>query len=94
MDNADDLLGNGIGGESAYCLRKKDEVYLIYLPSGGGCTIDLRETSGAFNVHWFNPRAGGPLIETDTKQITAGARVRLGSPASQPDEDWAILLRR
>ena len=42
-----------------YCLANaaaRDAEYLVYLPSGGACTVDLSATQTAVHVEWFNPR--------------------------------------
>lgn len=94
MTGADERVGNSVGGETATCLARSGEIYLVYLPWGDVSSIDLRDTDGTFSVHWFNPREGGPLIQGDVTSVEGGRRVRLGFPPREPDEDWVILLRR
>ena len=36
--------------------------YLVYAPNGGTFTVDLRGTTGAVNVEWFNPRNGSTVV--------------------------------
>lgn len=44
---------------SRYCLANPQREYLVYLPEGGGLTLNLRESPGAFfEVEWFLPRLG------------------------------------
>ena len=62
MASANALLGNAKDDNSKFCLAKPGELYLVYLPSGGTTDLDLSGAQGAFSVNWFNPRAGGKLI--------------------------------
>jgi hypothetical protein len=39
-----------------YCLAKRGEEYLVYLPEGGGVTIDLSDAPGEFSIEWFLPQ--------------------------------------
>ena len=41
---------------TGYCLANVGKEYLIYLPEGGGVTLDLRGGRGAFAVEWFLPQ--------------------------------------
>ena len=36
--------------------------YLVYAPSGGTFTVDLRGTPGALQVEWFNPSNGSTVV--------------------------------
>ena len=94
MVSADALVGNTVSGESAYCLAKPNDVYLVYLPWGGVPTIDLRATTGDFALRWFNPRTGGALVEGAVMSVRGGSRVRLGEPPADAAEDWLAVLRR
>ncbi|MGB5437469.1 MAG: putative collagen-binding domain-containing protein, partial [Maribacter sp.] len=83
--------------KDAYCFRKKDEIYVVYIPSDGKYTIDLSETKGQFNVQWFNPLQGGDLITGTVKNITGGGIKDLGNPIVDTDkaiqQDWVVLIR-
>ena len=50
MKNADELVGNEKHDNSRYCFAKANEVYLVYLPSGGTATLDLVEGERQFTV--------------------------------------------
>ena len=50
MNNADHLIGNPENNNSRYCLAKENEVYLVYLPTGGSTELDLSEAKGSFTV--------------------------------------------
>ncbi|MDI1315639.1 putative collagen-binding domain-containing protein [Prosthecobacter sp.] len=94
MQNADALVGNIRNDNSKYCLAQPDAVYLIYLPNGGSTELDLSAATGDFSVKWFNPRAGGALQSGSVKSVAAGGKVTLGNSPSDPQQDWAILLRK
>ena len=77
-----------------YCYAKADELYLVYLPSGGLTSLDLSKASGQFTVGWFDPRNGGPLKQGSVQTLKGGASVALGAPPEIPGEDWLIVVRR
>jgi len=94
MTNADGLVGNTGGDNSKWCFAKAGDVYLVYLPTGGTATLDLREVSGAFTVAWFDPRNGGVLKRGSVASVTAGTAVVLGEPPDSPSEDWLVVVKR
>lgn len=94
MKNADELIGNPDRTNSKFCLAKAGELYLVYLPRGGATDLDLAGTEGSFSVNWFNPRSGGPLAVGSVREISGGAKVGLGQPPSDPNEDWLIVVRK
>jgi hypothetical protein len=94
MRNADELVDNPKHENSRFCLVKPNEVYLVYLPTGGTTTLDLSGASGEFAVEWFNPRTGGPLRRGSVATVKAGSPAALGAAPEQPGEDWLIVVRR
>jgi len=94
MENADELIGNDKHDNSRFCFAKTNEVYLIYLPSGGTATLDLSKAGGAFTVSWFDPRNGGPLKMGSLATIKGGASASIGEPPDSPTEDWVVMVRR
>jgi hypothetical protein len=81
--------------DGRYQFEKKGEVYLLYLPRGGGASIDLAEAAGNFSVSWFNPRAGGALQKGTVSRVRGGAKqVDVGAPPTSPDEDWLAVIRK
>jgi len=94
MTNADGLIGNETHDNSRYCFAKPDNVYLVYLPSGGTTTLDLSKATGQFTVEWFDPRTGGPLKRGSVPTVTGGAAAALGMPPDNPSEDWLAVVRR
>lgn len=85
MKNADALVGNPKNDNSKYCLAKAGEIYLVYLPNGGLAELDLSGASRKFTVKWFNPRAGGALLDGAVKSVTGGSSVSLGNPPTDFD---------
>ena len=94
MTNADALIGNAKGDNSKFCLAKKGELYLVYLPDGGTTELDLSGATGEFNVHWFNPRSGGALANGSVDSVSGGGKAALGTAPSHPDQDWLTVIRR
>jgi hypothetical protein len=94
MRNADTLVGNPASDNSRYCLAKPGDTYVVYLPNGGSCELDLSGESGGFDVKWFNPRKGGVLDSGSVRQVKGGTRVSLGPPPAEPTQDWCVLVRR
>ena len=94
MTNQDALVDNPQHGNDKYCFAKPNEVYLVYLPSGGTSSVDLTQAQGDFQVRWYDPRQGGELQTGSVQRVSAGAEVKLGSPPGTPAEDWLVLLRK
>ncbi len=94
MSNADELVGNPQYDNSRYCFAKANDVYLVYLPSGGPATLDLSKASGTFSVSWFDPRNGGALKKGSVSAVKGGASAPLGEPPDNPSEDWLVVVRR
>ncbi|WP_442511825.1 DUF5060 domain-containing protein [Novipirellula sp. SH528] len=83
-------------GEDNWALAKEGQIYLLYLKNGGEAKVDLSNASGTtFSAQWFNPRAGGDLIDGSPKTVIGGeAKVSLGMPPNTPGQDWVVLLKR
>lgn len=94
MKSVDALIGNEKSDNSRYAFAKANELYLVYLPTGGDVALDLTGAEGAFNVQWFNPRTGGPLASGPVKQVSGGAKVSLGTPPNDLEQDWLAVVRR
>ena len=74
MDLAHDLPRGDLAS-TGYCLAGTD--YLVFLPAGGGVSVDLSSTAGTRSVEWFNP-ANGQTMMGGT--VTGGSRVDLTAP--------------
>ena len=45
-------------------------------------------------MQWFNPRAGGALIDGTVRAAKGGSeKVSLGSPPNTTGDDWVVLLK-
>ena len=83
-----------ISRQGAYCLHKPNEIYALYIPDYELSKINLREASGEFQVHWYNPFEGGELKTGSVKYLTGGEEADLGNPPSGMGEDWVILISK
>ena len=94
MRNADELVGNEKHDNSRYCFAKANEIYLVYLPSGGAAQLDLSKATGQFSIEWFDPRNGGAVMRGSVTAVKGGAPASVGMPPDNPDEDWLAVVRR
>ncbi len=90
MEPADELTA----AEDDYVFRKKGEVYAVYIPYGAATRLDLSEADGEFGVQWFNPRAGGTLLDGAVTSVAGGGRRSLGRPPTHNRDDWVALVTR
>ena len=94
MASANALIGNTTDDTAKFCFAKPDDLYLVYLPNGGTTDLDLSAAKGAFTVKWFNPRAGGELMNGSVSVVKGGGSVALGTPPADATEDWLAVIRR
>ena len=94
MDNQNALVGNEQNDNTHYCLAKTGEVYVVYLNASTTTSLDLSNTSGSFDVRWFNPKSGGSLQKSDVRKVRGGSVTELGLPPDSMQQDWAILIRK
>jgi hypothetical protein len=94
MQNRDELVGNADHGNARYCFAAPKEIYLVYLPTGGSCELDMTKASGDFQVRWFNPREGGELQTGSKEQLSGGGKRAIGRPPQNPGRDWLVVIRR
>ncbi len=89
---------NLIRMSDAFCLKKEDEIYAIYLPSTRNVQMDLTQTEGEYNIEWYNPLKGGELLKGTIKNISGGKIQNLGIPPSSDTDpakqDWVVLIRK
>jgi hypothetical protein len=88
MNPANELLNI----KDSYCLAKAGEIYVVYLPTTEGATIDL--SSGKYTVKWFNPRTGSNLQDGSLKSLTGGGKTSFGLPPMKDGKDWVVVLRK
>ncbi len=94
MQNADGLVGNSRHDNTRFCFAKPGSLYLVYLPNGGAAELDLTEVTGEFTVKWFNPRSGGALLNGPIRSVRGGSKMPLGTPPSEPNEDWLAIVTK
>ena len=75
-------------------LAKAGKVYAIYLGYTETTDLDLTDVPAekSFDVHWYDPRIGGELQQTEVTAITGGGKAALGPPPADPDRDWVVLV--
>lgn len=78
----------------SYCFAAPGEIYAIMLRPDTSTALDLGDTDAEFDIRWFNPRTGGPLLVGSCKTIQGPSKKPLGTPPSDPDKDWIILVKR
>ena len=91
MENANGLVGNTKSDNSAWCLAKEKELYLVYLPKGGRAALRIPD-DGPYTVRLFNPRSGG-----DLQPLSSQAQARqlmLQAPQEGAAEDWLFVVRK
>ncbi len=95
MVNRNSLIGNERDDNSRYCFAKDGELYLVYLPGGGTCELDLAGLGAGkeFQVTWFNPRQGGAPVQGSVKAIRGDAKSSIGTPPESDGEDWLAIVR-
>ena len=92
MNNTNALVGNTKNSNTAYCLAKPGEAYLIYTRKADEAQLDLTRDKKHYDIKWFNPREGGALLMGSIKTIQGGSKVNIGTPPTDADKDWVILL--
>ena len=71
MEPANELSSSG------YCLARKNEQYLAYIPEGKQVEMDLGGSNSNFKVEWFDPTTGKKV---DGGQIEGGKKIVFHSP--------------
>ena len=94
MESSDSLVGNTDNSLDRFCFAKTGECYVVYLARVDSPMLDLSGASGEYDVRWFNPREGGALEYGSVKQVKGGRDTALGSPPSDPEVDWIVLVNR
>jgi hypothetical protein len=95
MANHNELIGNKPNGNAAgYCFAKPGDTYVIYLPKGEERDLMTADVKSRYGIRWFDPRNGGGLQKGSIAEIQGGLGSSLGSPPSDPDKDWVVLVKR
>ncbi|TDJ70505.1 MAG: DUF5060 domain-containing protein [Planctomycetota bacterium] len=92
MQPADELLtseSTSYGGGQVFA--KQGTMYAIYLPRADDTgQLDLSGAPGPLRKRWYNPRTGA--LEGEPSVVMGGGSLNLGTPPSDPSEDWVVLL--
>jgi len=76
---------------SGWCLSQEGNVYVVYLKNGGIANLTIN-TSGTYNVKWYDPRNGGSLQNGSITSISGTGAKSLGNAPSSTTEDWVVLV--
>ncbi len=77
-----------------FVMAKDGDYYVSYLDYGqaGDVRLDLSGHAGErYDVFWYNPRTGGPLLHAGTAD--GGSTVQLGGAPADPGKDWVLFVR-
>ena len=72
---------HGALASTGYCLAEPGRAYLVFLPAGGECSVDLPAGPGPFAVEWQPAEGGAP---EPAAPVAGGARRTLRSPLTGP----------
>ncbi|MEM0997833.1 MAG: DUF5060 domain-containing protein [Bacteroidota bacterium] len=88
LENDDDRLS----ASAAYCLSEDGNQHVIYLREGGTTDIDLGSGASSYDVYWYDPRNGGPLVRGSVLAVNGPGWQGIGMPPADVSEDWVALL--
>jgi hypothetical protein len=63
-----------------YCLADPGRTYIVFFPTGGEVTLDLRAGQGTLKAEWIHPVTGA---QTAGEQVTLGQRLTLQGPPAE-----------
>ncbi len=89
MHAADELTST----EGDYCFATPGEVYAVYLPGGGPTDLDLGHMPRAYDVKWYDPRAGGALHIGSVEAVRGPGTQSIGRPPRDAEMDWVVLVQ-
>ena len=90
MEPNDSLTSDDV----SYCLAKEGEVYAVYTEANTNkIELNLGESDKTFEIKWFDPRNGGDLQNGSITSVKADGKVKLGTPPSEIEKDWVILVK-
>ena len=62
---------------NGFALVNVGKEYVVYLLNGGSVDLDLKSTSGTFNVEWYHPKSGE---YSETNSVEGGSIITFTSP--------------
>ncbi|MEO1304758.1 MAG: DUF5060 domain-containing protein [Pseudomonadota bacterium] len=85
----------GASDNDNYLLADPGQIYVGYLvDQADEQVLDLTGQTGAYSVSWYNPLEGGALQNGSVTEIMGGDYRAMGTPPSQPNSDWVVLIQR
>ncbi len=90
MESYDSLISS----EGDYVLAKPGESYVVYLKNGGSSILDFGDSDNEYNIHWYNPRKGGELLQGKIKSLNGPGKQSLGNPPKERDKDWVVWITK
>jgi hypothetical protein len=70
----------------AYCLAQPGLQYAVYFPNGGNVKLDLSDTGGTLEIHWFDIASGA---WQPARRAMGGGTLELNAPGPGP---WAVRI--
>ncbi len=89
MTPADRLLRKASKGQ---VLALEGRVYAVYLPEPDG-DAEIQLPEGRYELRWYNPRTGGPLLRGHKAEVVGPGWVELGPPPIDRDADWVVYIK-
>jgi hypothetical protein len=56
--------------------------------------MDLSTEKGTFEIRWYNPRAGGALLQGTVHSVEGGGIRAIGQPPADRESDWVALIKK
>ena len=75
----------------AFCFAKPGHVYALYVPAGAA--VELWLPDAAYDVVWYDPRAGGELEQGTVRRLQGAGYRSIGRPPVDPGRDWAVRVK-
>ncbi|MER2490975.1 DUF5060 domain-containing protein [Catenovulum sediminis] len=96
--NLDEDVINGWG------LGKRGDFYILYSKDASQLLqLKLPQGQAKYSIHWYNPRAGGALVQGSKTEITIDVplkyyfqkvKAEIGTPPNDINKDWVVLVKR
>ncbi|MHC4520050.1 MAG: DUF5060 domain-containing protein [Planctomycetota bacterium] len=87
------VIGAGDEHGGPQCFTRYGQVYAIYYPVAERTgSLTMWRAQGQYEQRWFNPRTGA-FVGSPTRFAAQGMH-KIGPPPSDPQQDWAVLIRR
>lgn len=83
-----------VSPRSNYCLARNDDLFVIFIPTGGASSIRLNPNI-SYRVQWFDPRNGGEIFDAaESPTIVSGQSEYNFGISDKYDRraDWVAIL--